>query len=390
MSMLRSLGRAAVVAGSIGAIAAGAHEAVNARRLRVPGPARGQVFESVSILVPMRDEADCIADCIKALLAQEHLHDVEVLVLDDASSDNSAAIVQRHFDEAPESSTIRTRLIASTEDPPDGWLGKTWACQRLSREATGDVLVFIDADVRLEQDAVARAIDLMRWAQLDAVCPYPRQETVTVAERVVQPLLQWSILTFLPLRAAETSPRPSLAAGNGQFFVVDAAAYQACAGHESVRDDPLEDIGLIRSLKRNGSRGVVVDGTALATCRMYEGWDDLRAGYTKSLWWAFGSPAGAVATIGALGLMYVVPPAAALLTGSRVGAFGYAAAVASRAHTASRTGGRAWPDSLAHPASVVVLAWLTAASWRARQARTVSWKGRSVSWGSEGVRSSRQ
>jgi hypothetical protein len=123
---------------------------------------------------------------------------------------------------------------------------------------------------------------------------------------------------------------------------------------------------------------------------MYENWDELRAGYTKSLWWAFGSPAGAIATIGALGFMYVLPPAAALITGSRIGALGYAAAVTSRLDSAARTGGRVWPDALTHPASVVALGWLTAESWRARQAGTVSWKGRSVSWGSDGVRSSRQ
>ncbi len=110
----------------------------------------------------------------------------------------------------------------------------------------------------------------------------------------------------------------------------------------------LEDIALLRAVKRAGGSGTVVDGTALATCRMYDGWPALREGYTKSLWSAFGSPAGAVGVVGALGLTYVLPPLAAL-RGSRVGLLGYAAAVTGRVVVGSRVGSRVWPDALRPP-----------------------------------------
>jgi hypothetical protein len=198
---------------------------------------------------------------------------------------------------------------------------------------------------------------------------------MTAAERLVQPLQQWSWLTTLPVRVAERSSRPSTVAANGQFLVVDAAAYRRAGGHRAVRGEVLDDIGLARAVRASGGRTGVADGTSLASCRMYDGWPALRDGYGKSLWSAFGSPAGAAAVLAGLGLAYVVPPVAAL-RGSRVGLAGYLAAVAGRALVARRVGGRVWPDSLAHPASVGLLGVLTVTSLRARRRGTIRVAGR--------------
>jgi hypothetical protein len=122
----------------------------------------------------------------------------------------------------------------------------------------------------------------------------------------------------------------------------------------------------------------VVDGTELATCRMYDDWPELRDGYAKSLWSAFGSPAGAAAVNGGLLIAYVLPPLAAVVARSRVGLAGYAVAVVGRVLVARRTKARAWPDALAHPASVVTLSWLTLESWRRHRAGTLAWKGRAL------------
>jgi hypothetical protein len=139
----------------------------------------------------------------------------------------------------------------------------------------------------------------------------------------------------------------------------------------------LDDLALLRAVKASGGRGGVTDGTDLAACRMYDGWPALRDGYTKSLWAALGSPTGAVATTGVLSALYVWPAVAAAL-GSRAGAVGYAAGVAGRVVAARRTGGRVWPDALAHPASVALLGYLTARSWAGRRRGTLRWKGRPV------------
>jgi glycosyl transferase family 21 len=212
---------------------------------------------------------------------------------------------------------------------------------------------------------------------LDVVCPFPRQVAVTAAERLVQPLLQWSWLTTLPLRVAERSRRPSLTAACGQFLVIRRTALERAGGHAAIRDQVLDDLALVRAVKRTGGRGGVVDGTELASCRMYDGWPALRDGYAKSLWAAFGSPTRAAGVLALLGVSYVLPAVAAL-RGSRIGAAGYLAGVGSRVVAARRTGGRALPDAFAHPASVVVLGRLTVRSLRGRRCGTLQWKGRTL------------
>ena len=180
--------------------------------------------------------------------------------------------------------------------------------------------MFLDADVRVAPGAIAAAVTLLDTTGLDLISPHPREEAMTWSERLVQPLLQWSILTLLPVRLAERSPRPSLAAANGQFLVVRRDAYERAAGTRPARR--ARRPRLLRAVKRTGGTGGIVDGAALATCRMYTGWPAVRDGYSKSLWAALGSPARSAAALATLALAYVVPPAAAL-RGSRAGAVGY-------------------------------------------------------------------
>jgi hypothetical protein len=348
--------RAAVRLGSGLAVAGTVHSLWNLRRLRVPPTDPPPAAEPVAVLLPVRNEARRVEPCLRGVLGQEGLRDVRLLVLDDQSTDGTADLIRQAANGDPRVTVLSGAPL------PEGWWGKPWACQQLvdslaSLGFSPSVLVFVDADVVLAPRAISVAVATLRWTGLDLVSPYPRQIAETLAERLVQPLLQWSWLTTLPLRLAERSSRASLTAANGQFLVVDAAAYARAGGHAAVRDDVLDDIGLLRAVKAAGGRGVVVDGTDLATCRMYDGWTSLRTGYRKSLWRAFGGPAGAAAVTGALGLAYVVPPLAAL-RGSRVGLVGYAAAVAGRVAVGRRVGARVWPDALGHPASVVTLAGL--------------------------------
>jgi len=362
--------RGLTAVGSALAVAGTAHAAWNLRRLRVPPPDPPPVAERVAVLLPVRDEAGRVEPCLRSLLAQIGVRDLTVTVLDDGSTDGTAEVVRRVFADDP-----RVRVLTGAP-LPDGWWGKPWACAQLADSAAGaTVLVFLDADVVLAPHAVAASVALLRWAALDLVSPYPRQIAVSAAERLVQPLLQWSWLTTLPLRVAERSPRPSLAAANGQLVVVDAAAYRGAGGHAAVRAQMLEDIALLRAVKHTGGRGTVADGTALASCRMYDGWPALREGYAKSLWSAFGSPAGAVAVLGVLGLAYVLPPLAAL-GGSRIGLVGYAAGVTGRVLVGRRVASTVWPDALAHPVSIAVLGRLTIGSLRGHRRGELTARGR--------------
>lgn len=347
----------------------------NLRRLRTPDPRAAPPTERVAVLVPARDEAADITDCVRALLAATDgwPAPVEVVVLDDGSVDGTAGLV-RGLDDP------RVRVVDGTP-PPAGWLAKPWACHELAGAAhpRARVLVFVDADVRVAPGGLAATVDLLRSSGLDLVSPHPRQLAHGVAERLVQPLLAWSWLSMLPLGAAERSARPTLTAANGQLLAVDTAAYRAVGGHTA--GEVLDDIALLRRLKGAGRHGVVADGTATASCRMYRGAGELREGYAKSLWSAFGSRRGTVGVLALLLVTHVVPPAAAL-GGSRVGLVGYLAGVASRALAARRTGARPL-DALAHPASVIALAGLTVDSWRRRRAGTLRWRGRPVETGGD-------
>jgi cellulose synthase/poly-beta-1,6-N-acetylglucosamine synthase-like glycosyltransferase len=350
-----------VSAASVGALALAVHAAVNARLLRVPAARR--TGRRVSVLLPVRDEAGRVVPCLLSLLEQQGV-DLEVVVLDDGSLDGTAEVVRRTADGDP-----RLRLLTG-RPLPAGWLGKPHACQQLADAAarSSEVLVFVDADVVLAPHAVAATVALLDETGLDLVCPYPRQEAPG-ATWLVQPLLQWSWLSFLPLRLAERSPRPSLSAANGQLLAVRREAYVRAGGHASVKDEVVEDVALLRALKATGGTGGVVDGTELATTRMYGSWDELVEGYSKSLWTL------PPATLALLAGLYLLPPLAAL-RGSRAGAAGYAAAVAGRAVAAARTGSPVLPDVLAHPASVAVLLWLSLRSRSARRRGSLTWKGR--------------
>jgi hypothetical protein len=369
--------RALVTCGSVLAAACTAHQLVNVAVLRRPPQAPPPVTVPVSLLVPARDEAARIAPTIRSLLAQDGLEDAEVLVLDDGSTDGTAAVVTEAADGDP-----RLRVLTGAPPPP-GFLGKPHACEQLAAAARGEVLVHVDADVVLAPSAVAAAVAVLRGPEpLDLLCPWPRQVVTGTLARLVQPLLAWSWLTTVPLRVAERSGRPSMALANGQFLVVEAAALARAGGWAAVRDAVLDDLSLARAVRRSGGRTGVADGSRLATCRMYDSGAELRDGYRKSLWSAFGSPAGAAAVSAALVLVYVLPPAAAL-AGSRTGAAGYAAAVAGRMlagrFVGNRTGRVAarW-DAVTHPLSILAVLGLVVSSWVGRVRGTLRWKGRTV------------
>jgi hypothetical protein len=357
--------RAASALAAVGA----AHSALNAVLLRRAAVDPPPVAEPVSVLIPARDEAGHIGPCLDHVLAQQDVAALDVVVYDDGSTDGTADLARE-----------RSVRVLTGGDLPAGWLGKPHACQRLAEAADprSRILIFLDADVRLRPTAVAAAVDAARRWSFDLVSMYPRLEAVTIAERLVQPLLPWSWMTFLPLRAAENSPRPSLTAAGGQFLAVRRSGYDLVGGHAAVRGEVLEDMALARIMKSAGGRVGLVDASEVASCRMYAGWGELRDGYQKSLGAAFGSPVGAALAMVGLGAVYVVPAIAAA-AGIRAGLTGYAAAAAGRVVCGWRTGSRWWPDALAHPASVAALIGLTGRSALARRSGRAQWKGRAVS-----------
>jgi glycosyltransferase involved in cell wall biosynthesis len=272
----------------------------------------------------------------------------------------------------------KLRVINGEPELPQGWLGKNWACHRLSESVEADFLVFIDSDVTLEPAAVASAINSLTSNHLHLVSPYPRQLAPTLLARIVQPLLQWSWLTTVPLRSTRKSLRPSLAVANGQFLVCRTDSYLASGGHQGIKSEVLDDIELLRAFYRNGFTGSVIDGSEIATCQMYKSNQALVSGYSKSLWNAFGGPIGSLFVNTFFLFVYVFPLVGFFIDEVVLATLGLALGIIGRLVAAQTSNARKLPDSLLHPISIVTFSALNLISWWRHLMGTNTWKSRDL------------
>jgi len=183
-----------------------------------------QIQESISVVVPLRNEATNVAELIDSLRAQKNLTQVEFLLLDDNSEDETLTLLHQH------TSALSNFYILNGSTLPQGWIGKTWALQQLFERSSGEIIISVDADVRLAPDALSAAVTLLKETQLEFLSPYPSQLAHSWSERLIQPLLQWSWMSTVILRIAEKSSISSMVVANGQFFVVRRAALAQVGG----------------------------------------------------------------------------------------------------------------------------------------------------------------
>jgi len=339
--------------------------AANFFTIRRPAAAT-QITTSISVLIPVRNEAENVAELIDCLTKQTHLDSLEIIFIDDSSEDGTGkALREAKADGAP----IK---IINAPALPSNWLGKPWALQQGYLAASGEIIVTIDADVRLAPTAIAQTVAML--GSREFISAYPRQIALSFSERLVQPLLQWSWMTTVPLRMAERSSRTSLAVANGQFFMVRKSALDQIGGFQLIAAEVLDDMKLARALITSGAHGGVADGSTLAHTRMYKNFKDIKAGYGKSLWSAFSTPLGAGLAITFIFLTGIAP-IILWFTGNPIGLFTYEIIVITRIFSAKRSGGRVL-DSFLHPISAAILIYLIIYSWRMRG--RVQWKGRTL------------
>ena len=339
---------------------------------------RSQVFSSVSVLIPARNEEQNIRASLQAVLAN-HGCDFEIIVLDDHSTDRTAAIVTELA-----RGDDRVRL-ESAPALPAGWCGKQHACFVLARLARHALLVFIDADVRLAPDALARMASFMEGRDAALASGVPRQELGTLGERLLIPLIHFILLGFLPMHAMRRTRLPALSAGCGQLVVARRDAYEQCGGHVMIRNSLHDGIKLPRVFRKAGFATDLFDATDLAACRMY---------YTNAETWR-GLGKNATEGLAAPGTIF---PMTALLLGGQVLPFvllAYApmlsfpglllaAVAAATAYLprllATRVFRQPLGSALLHPIGVMTL---LAIQWHALvrhlAGRPSEWKGRSYS-----------
>lgn len=227
---------------------------------RVDGP-----FPSVSVLIPARDEERTIGQAIDSALAAADGVEVEVVVLDDGSTDGTREV-------ARERARADARVRVEAGPPlPQGWCGKQHACHVLASRAKNDLLLFQDADVRLEPGSIARLAGFLRGTGADLVSGVPRQETGTLLEIILVPLIHFILLGFLPLGRMRRSRHPAYAAGCGQLFMATREGYEKAGGHAGIRATLHDGIRLPRAFRQAGLATDLCDATSLARCRMYHG-----------------------------------------------------------------------------------------------------------------------
>jgi glycosyltransferase involved in cell wall biosynthesis len=230
---------------------------------------------AVSVLIPARNEERGIAACVESVLASEDV-ELELIVLDDHSTDRTAEIVREI---AAKDARVRVELAPPL---PDGWCGKQHACFELSKLAKYDVFTFLDADVRLEPDALARMVLFLETSSAALVSGFPQQETGTLLEKLLIPLIHWLLLSFLPLWAMRRFRWSAFGAGCGQWFMTTRAAYEAVGGHEAVKSSLHDGLTLPRAYRRAGFMTDVCDATNIATCRMYRSGREVWFGLAKN------------------------------------------------------------------------------------------------------------
>lgn len=234
---------------------------INLCRYRAPeGKTNGA---PVSVLIPARDEERNIGQCLDCVLQSRGVA-LEVIVLDDGSTDRTAKIVRDVAARDP-----RVRMIEGC-GLPAGWNGKQHACWLLAQEASSELFLFLDADVRLAADAVVRCVGQMQTDQLSLLSGFPRQITVGWMEKLLLPLIHFVLLSFLPMGKMRRSTATAYAAGCGQFFLAEREAYFASGGHAGIRSTRHDGLKLPTLFRRHGFRTDIFDLTELAAVRMYD------------------------------------------------------------------------------------------------------------------------
>ena len=244
----------------------------NFRLLRKPPHA--SVRPAISVLIPARNEADHIGRAVAAVLASRDC-DIELLVLDDHSTDATAAILAAIRDP-------RLRVLNGLGLPP-GWSGKQYACATLAGEARHGLMVFVDADVVLAPDALSRMAGVMQnQPELGLASGFPRQVTHSWSEWLLLPLIHLLLIGYRP-QLLDRDPRVAgFAAGCGQLFIARSEAYRQVGGHATIRASMHDGLKLPRAFRSAGFATGLFDATSIAQCRMYTQFGEVWEGLSKN------------------------------------------------------------------------------------------------------------
>lgn len=230
----------------------------------------------ISVCIPARNEERNIRRCVESALGQDY-PDLEVIVLDDRSTDATPTLLQ-------EIASRDSRFISiHGSDLPAGWAGKPHALYQAAASARGEWLCFVDADTFLAPNALSSVLTKARETEADMFTVMTRQILGSFWEKVVMPLVMTALsVGFSPRKVNDPKRRDAIA--NGQFILIKRSVYDAIGGHESVKDQIVEDKAISEQVKWNGYQLVVADGSQMVSTRMYTSLAEMWEGWTKNIY----------------------------------------------------------------------------------------------------------
>ena len=238
--------------------------------------------ELISICIPARNEEKNIANILRKLQGIKK-GNIEILIYDDESTDDTAKIIKSYSAFDPRIRTINSQTL------PKGWLGKNHACYQLAKETKGNYLLFIDADVLISGNVVIDAVAHLKRRKLTLLSIFPTQIMKSWGEKASVPIMNFILLSLLPLIFVRKSPFNSHSAANGQFMLFDAKEYQSTQPHKEFKNSVVEDIKIARFLKCNKYKTACITGEKRIKCRMYLNYQDALNGFAKNVFMFFGS-----------------------------------------------------------------------------------------------------
>ncbi len=248
----------------------------NSPNLKDSQPLPAESSPLVSVIVPARNEAHNIARCLRSILAGDYPK-VQLICVDDRSTDDTADVA-----DAVAAEDARLTVVRGAE-LPEGWYGKPWACFQGTDYATGTLLLFTDADTVHGPHLLSRAVAALEAQRADMVTIMPRQEMLTLWERVVQPYFFLLLgLRFGTPRRLNRNRNPRNAIANGQFILVTRDSYEWVGGHKKVAGTVAEDLMLAVEYCRAGRKFFAAFADEDMTTRMYDSLAGLVEGWSKN------------------------------------------------------------------------------------------------------------